>query len=400
MNEPMKIDNQTLAKTAIRKAFPGIYEAEVDTMVEIGSFKQYPSGICLCQEGAVEETFYILLDGEVLVTKEINSVENRLLKQLYPGDFFGEMGLIHDAPRAASVTTTSPVKVLEIDKSSFNQTLQQMSMVSMAMVREVSRRLRENDEMAIEDLREKAGELAEAYQQLAELEVARREFLTTIAHELRTPLTSANGYLQMVQMGMFEGEQLDHALDSISGNLQRIIGLTNDILFLQEMDLIFSEFEQIDLAVLFETLLSEYQGTASEMGVTLEMQAESKPAVILGDLKSIERAFRALVDNAIKFSLNGGKVGVHIRKRGQEFITKISDEGIGIRPEDLPRIYERFWRTEDYNGHLFAGIGLGLSIAKQVVWQHGGRIDLESTPGEGTTFTVTLPERFLIAQNS
>jgi len=400
MNEPMKIDNQTLAKAAIRKAFPGIYDPEVETMVEIGSFNQYPANTCLCQEGAVEETFYILLDGEVQVTKEINSVENRLLKQLYPGDFFGEMGLIHDAPRAASVTPITPVKVLEIDKSSFNQTLQQMSMVSMAMVREVSRRLRENDEMAIEDLREKAGELAEAYQQLAELEVARREFLTTIAHELRTPLTSANGYLQMVQMGMFEGEQLENALDLISGNLQRIIGLTNDILFLQEMDLIFSEFEEINLEYLFQTLLSEYQLQASEMGVTLALKVESKPASLLGDRKSIERAFRALVDNAVKFSLNGGKVGILIQKQGDEFVTEVSDQGIGIRPEDLPRIYERFWRTENYQGHLFAGIGLGLSIAKQVVWQHGGRIDVESAQGEGTTFTVTLPEKFLMAQKS
>ncbi len=204
----------------------------------------------------------------------------------------------------------------------------------------------------------------------------------------------------MVQMGMFEGEQLDQALDSISSNLQRIIGLTNDILFLQEMDLIFSEFEEIDLEDLFQTLLREYQEQASEMGVTLELVVDSQPSVLLGDLKSIDRAFRALVDNAIKFSLDGGRVGVRIRKHGDAFVTEISDQGIGIQPENLPRIYERFWRTEEYEGHLFAGIGLGLSIAKQVVWQHGGRIDVESGPGKGTTFTVTLPERFLMAQKT
>jgi len=394
----MRIDNHELATKAILKAFPGIYESEVDTMIEIGSFNQYPPDSCLCQEGAVEETFYILMDGEVRVTKKINNFETRLLKHLYPGDFFGEMGLIHDAPRAASVTAVSPVIVLEIDKSSFNQALQKMSMVSVAMVHEVSRRLRENDEMAIEDLREKAGELADAYQQLAELDVARREFLTTIAHELRTPLTSANGYLQMIQMGMLEGDMLKEALDAISGNLQRIIGLTNDILFLQEMDLIFSEFEEIDLQGLFEALISEHQPKADEMGVTLQLKVDHTPAILLGDRKSIERTFRALIDNAIKFSLNGGTVRVNIRKRGGNVIISVRDEGIGIQPEDLPRIFERFWRIEEYQGHLFAGIGLGLSIAKQVIWQHGGRIDVESVPGKGTTFKMNLPEKFLMAQ--
>jgi CRP/FNR family cyclic AMP-dependent transcriptional regulator len=151
------MSNTLLAKSAIRKAFPGINDTEVETMLEISKLAEYPAEICLCQEGKVEETFYILLDGEVRVTKEISSDEDRLLNTLAPGDFFGEMGLIHDAPRAASVTTNLKVKVLEIDKSSFNQTLQKMSMVSVAMVREVSQRLRDNDEMAIEDLREKAG---------------------------------------------------------------------------------------------------------------------------------------------------------------------------------------------------------------------------------------------------
>ena len=394
------MNDNLLARNAIRKAFPGIFDPEVETMIEVSTFHEYPPDTCLCQEGAVEEIFYILLDGEVCVTKEINSIENRLLKQLYPGDFFGEMGLIHDAPRAATVTTTSPVKVLEIDKSSFNQTLQKMSMVSLAMVREVSRRLRENDEMAIEDLREKAGELAEAYQQLAELEVARREFLTTIAHELRTPLTSANGFLQMIQMGKLEGEMLDTALEAISGNLQRIIGLTNDFLFLQEMDLIFSEFEEIDLESLFQDVIADYQNAANEMGVDFQIEVDSSPVVILGDYKSIDRTFRALVDNATKFSLEGGTVSIRIRKQGSDAVISISDQGIGIQPEDLPRIYDRFWRTEEYEGHLFAGIGLGLSIAKQVVWQHGGTIEVESIPKNGSTFTVKLPEKYVMASGN
>jgi signal transduction histidine kinase len=386
-----KMGRIQLAKTAIQKAFPGIYSQEVEKMISIGEVNEYPAKTCLCVEGNVEETFYILLDGEVSVTKVINNDEDRLLNILKPGDFFGEMGLIHEAPRAASVTSVGSVQVLEIDKASFNQTLQKMSIVSMAMVREVSQRLRDNDEMAIEDLRQKAGELASAYQQLAELDVVRREFLTTIAHELRTPLTSANGYLQMVQMGMLEGPALDQALGAISKNITRIIGLTNDILFLQEMDLIFSDFDEIDLGAMLTELAVDLAGFAEEMGVIVSLEVDEDLPVYPGDRKSIKRTFRALLDNAIKFSVNGGDVKINISKGDGRLVVKITDEGIGIPLENQEKIWDRFWRTEEYEGHLFSGIGLGLAIAMQVITQHGGELSVESTLGAGSVFIVMLP---------
>ena len=115
------------------------------------------------------------------------------------------------------------------------------------MIREVSRSLHENDEMAISDLQIKAAELSQAYQQLAEQKLARRQVLTTVAHELRTPLTAARGFLQMARQGLVDEKRpadkaiLTATLGTVSENLQRIITLVNDILFLQEMDLTFSE---------------------------------------------------------------------------------------------------------------------------------------------------------------
>ncbi|MEJ2757465.1 MAG: cyclic nucleotide-binding domain-containing protein [Anaerolineales bacterium] len=149
-----------LLKMAIQKAFPGISQSEVMDLIQEGVVREYPVEKDLCVEGNEEDVFYILLDGKVEVTKKINNVDKRLLNELNPGDFFGEMGLIHEAPRAATVTTLQPTKVLEIDKKRFSDVLNKSGTVSLAMVREVSRRLRDNDEMAIEDLRQKAGELA------------------------------------------------------------------------------------------------------------------------------------------------------------------------------------------------------------------------------------------------
>jgi signal transduction histidine kinase len=385
------MNDQQLTKIAVNKAFPGIPESEAEKLILAGQVNKYAPGTCLCLEGNVEDTFYVILSGGVEVTKQINDTENRLLKKLYPGDFFGEMGLIHDAPRAATVITTSDVTVMEIDKLGFKEVLQESSTVSLAMVREVSRRLRENDEMAIEDLRLKAGELAEAYQQLAEHDLARREFLTTIAHELRTPLTSASGYLQMIQMGAMQGEDHKRALESVSNSVQRIIDLTNDILFLQEMDLIFSNFLPINLRDRIPNIIDDEKDHAGKMGVKVEFEVEESLPLIHGDLKSLDRAFRALLNNAIKFSLNGGVVEIRVTSTQEHVLVHIRDEGIGIRESDLAHIFDRFWRTEEYEGVLFDGIGLGLAIAKQVVKQHKGTIDIESEYKKGAEFIVTLP---------
>ena len=383
--------DERLTKKAVNKAFPGIPESEAEKLIQAGKVKHYAPGICLCEEGNVEDTFYVILEGEVEVTKQINSTDNRLLKKLYPGDFFGEMGLIHDAPRAATVTTTSNVSVMEIDKLGFKEVLQESSTVSLAMVREVSRRLRENDEMAIEDLRLKAGELAEAYQQLAEHDLARREFLTTIAHELRTPLTSASGYLQMIQMGAMQGEDHKRALESVSANVQRIIDLTNDILFLQEMDLIFSNFVPINLSGMIQEIIEDERDHAEEMGAVVKFDEEDSLPLIHGDNKSLDRAFRAIINNAIKFSLKGGVVAIRVSAGHDLVRVQVSDEGIGIPASDLPHIFDRFWRTEEYEGNLFDGIGLGLAIAKQVVKQHKGIIEVRSEYQVGTEFKVELP---------
>ncbi|MBC8496270.1 MAG: cyclic nucleotide-binding domain-containing protein, partial [Chloroflexi bacterium] len=115
------------AREIIRRAFPGISQPEAEELVSIGEVKSYPQGTVLCRENAFEDTFFVILEGEVEVSKTINEDEVRILNQLQQGAFFGEMGLIHNAPRVATVVTTSPVEVLEIRKSSFSRLLEQSS---------------------------------------------------------------------------------------------------------------------------------------------------------------------------------------------------------------------------------------------------------------------------------
>lgn len=311
----------------IPRAFPGITPDEVGELISHSKIHNYPPGTVLCQEDAIETIFYMILEGEVEVTKNINKSEERLLQTLRPGDFFGEMGIIHNAPRAATVTTKTDLVALELDKDAFDNALKRSSSIAMAMVYEISSRLRENDEMAIEDLRLRARELAQAYQKLAEQEVARREFLTNIAHELRTPLMAASGYLQILQGGQaLDQEQLTQALDTVSRNVQKIVTLVNDIMFLQELDLVLPEFQAVNMGEVASTALEKCQSQATKGGVTLILKKEGNLPPVSGDAKSLERALMALVDNAIKFSPKGGDVDVESEPdKGSTFMMSLQE---------------------------------------------------------------------------
>ncbi len=378
-------------------AFPGIPVTEANELIASGKVRSYPANTVLCHEDAVESTFYIVLQGQVQVTKLISEVHNqvRLLNTLKAGDFFGEMALLQDAPRAASVTTTEPTTVLEIRKEHFNELMRSSASMSRAMVQEVVRRLRENDAMAIEDLRIKAGELAAAYQQLAEQEYARREFLTTIAHELRTPLTAANGFLQMVEMWQASGQSLNAeaqqaAIKTASRHIQQIITLVNDILFVQEMDLILPHFSPTDLPGLLRTVAERGQARLLENNVRLVMDIHPGLPPVSGDARSLERAFGAILDNAIKFSYEDGQVEIAAGQQDRLVWVEIRDHGVGI-PEDIrSRIFDRFFHIDQIEGRMFRGLGLGLSIARQVIEQHQGKIEVYSQPGKGTTVRISL----------
>jgi signal transduction histidine kinase len=275
----------------------------------------------------------------------------------------------------------------------FSNLVEKNGSISLAMVREVSHRLRSNDAMAIEDLRLRAKELAEAYQQLAEEEYARQVFLTTIAHELRNPLMAANGYLQLIQTGAFTEEELKRNLETIANNLQQITILVNDILFIQEMDLILSDFRPLNLGIIATSAVKQQEKHANSSHIDIQLLIPPEPPIVQGDERSLERAVIATLDNAIKFSPNGGDVLVEVGSDEGTAWIKISDHGVGIPTHAQPHIFDRFFHLEEVGDFLFRGVGLGLAIAKQVIEQHHGNISFESELGKGSTFLIQIQSK-------
>lgn len=374
----------------IPRAFPGIKPDEVQEIITNSQIKSYPAGTVLCREDAIEFTFYMILEGDFEVTKTINNSEARLLKTLGAGDFFGEMALIHNAPRAATVKSLTPAVVLELNKEGFDRVLKHSPSVATAMISEISNRLRANDQLAIEDLRLRAREIADAYQKLAEQEMARNEFLTSIAHELRTPLMVASGYLHTLRKGMLAGDQLQSTIEIVSRNVDQIVNLTNDLLFLQEQELVLRDFQPVNLAALVESVVEKYKDKAKARKVSIKIRGNTKLPAVQGDEPSLERAITGLVDNAIKFSPPNGTVDIRFADLGTHVSVSVVDYGIGIDPAIRPRIFDRFFHLEKSGEEIYDGLGIGLSITRQVIQQHRGMLDVDSAPGKGSTFTISL----------
>ncbi|NDJ87238.1 MAG: cyclic nucleotide-binding domain-containing protein [Chloroflexi bacterium] len=375
----------------LSRAFPNVSSDVLSAIARLARIRSYEPGTILCYEGETGDTFYLVGSGSVEITKKMNNNEDRILRQGKPGEFFGEMALLHDTLRSATVKTTDQTTVLELDRSTFVAAVQQNPTMVLTLIRVMIERIRANDAQALNDLQQEKDKVEAAYQELKRQEQKRDEFLDTIAHELRTPLTAAKGYIQLVKSGMVSAEQRDASIDKIDRSFNRIISLVNDLLFVQEMELLDFGFTTVNIADILDEALSTLQpGTGDQSAQIRRELPETLPA-ITADHDGLLRAFIHLLDNAVKFSPEGGEVIVRATPTDRHIDLDFIDQGVGIPPEFMPRLFERFERIETYKEFLFGGLGLGLPIVKHIVESHGGTITVESELGKGSRFRLHLP---------
>lgn len=226
------------------------------------------------------------------------------------------------------------------------------------------------------------------------VEEIRRDFVANVSHELRTPLTAIRGSAETLLGGALDSPQYaKHFAEMISRNAIRLERLAQDLLELATMESgeQAMETEEISGANLADSALATVGELADEQGVELDLRMPNEDLVLRGSRRHLEQAVINLLDNAIKYTDRGGTVRLSISKHANEVHIKVSDTGIGIAEDHLQRIFERFYRIDKNRSRALGGTGLGLAIVKHTAQNHGGRVDVESVPGRGTTFTLTLP---------
>ena len=222
-------------------------------------------------------------------------------------------------------------------------------------------------------------------------EQLRREFTANVSHELRTPLTAISGYAEIMMHGMVPVENIQPFAEKIYKEANRLITLIADIIQLSRLDEASGQFqwEQVDVSQLAEDVTLRLQSKAEENNVVFTVYTE--PAVVVGISQVLQEIMYNLCDNAIKYNKPNGTVKLSVIQSGGTVIIKVVDTGIGIAPEDQPRIFERFYRADKSHSRLIGGTGLGLSIVKHGVQLHNGEVQLDSKLGQGTAITVRLP---------
>ena len=227
------------------------------------------------------------------------------------------------------------------------------------------------------------------------LDSSRREFVANVSHELRTPLTNVKGYTEtLLDAGdELDGETRRNFLQVIYNESDRMTHIVKDLLTLSQLDYgkMDMEMSPVPVKLIVQNIASAMLIEARGQGLTLETRLEEPLPLILADRNRMEQVIANIVSNAIKYNRPGGSVTLCAFSREDKVVIKVQDTGIGIPQEDIPRLFERFYRVDKARSRERGGTGLGLAIAKEIVEQHQGTIGVESQLDAGSTVTITLP---------
>ena len=223
----------------------------------------------------------------------------------------------------------------------------------------------------------------------------RRDFTANVSHELKTPLTSISGFAEIIQNGMVKEEDITRFAGKIHSEAQRLIILVGDIIKLSQLDGkdIAVKMEPIDLYETSQAVMGHLEATAEKRNI--KMFLSGKHLVITGAEQIIEEMIFNLIDNAIKYNKTGGKIYVNILKNDDGINLSVEDTGIGIKDEDIGRIFERFYRVDKARSRETGGTGLGLAIVRNIILMHHGTIKVHSEENIGTTFTMRIPLNYV-----
>jgi PAS domain S-box-containing protein len=240
--------------------------------------------------------------------------------------------------------------------------------------------------------REAELELERQNHQLRQLDRLKDEFVALVSHELRTPLTSIRGYLELMSEDTELTPDQVRFLDTIERNAQRLERVVGDLLFCAQVEAgkLSLECNAVDVNAIVEEAVHAAQPSAAAKAITLTSELGDVPE-IQGDRARLAQVLDNFVSNAVKFTPAGGSISVTTGVLPGEVEITVADTGMGIPADELPQLFQRFFRAERAAAAAIPGTGLGLAIAKAIVAGHGGRIRVESDEGAGTTFRILLP---------
>jgi signal transduction histidine kinase len=234
--------------------------------------------------------------------------------------------------------------------------------------------------------------------QLAELDRLKAEFVSVASHEIKTPLSVIRGYVSLLADGIYGevNDQQKKTLESVSDQVDRLTRLVHRLLDISRFEAGGGRLElrRINVRDFLDELTGGFHVLAFQNGIDFTVNvAGDVPVNVEGDADRLNEVLGNILSNAFKFTERGGRISLDARRDGTGLVVEVQDSGVGIPPDKLPKIFEKFYQVDNSAQPRSAGSGLGLAIAKEIVEAHGGTISAGSEVGKGTRFRVTLPER-------
>ncbi|MGY8928079.1 MAG: sensor histidine kinase [Flavobacteriales bacterium] len=247
-------------------------------------------------------------------------------------------------------------------------------------------------ETANQDVMEWAEDQIKEITLLRETDSFRKDFIGNLAHELKTPLFNIQGFiLTLLEVGLDDPEINRKFLSKAEKNIDRMTGLLEDLDSISKIEsgVMTIDPEPVNIVELSNDIVDNLERKAKDANVNLKVR-DTEDFTVLCDPQKIEQVLSNLLVNSINYGKDGGKTRVRFYDMGENILVEVADDGIGIKEEDLLRIYERFYRVDKSRSRHAGGSGLGLAIVKHIVEAHGGNLHVRSTLDEGTTFSFTL----------
>lgn len=356
------------------KLFDGLTGRELNTLRGLCRVESFSAGREFFREGEPGDAIYVIREGTVEISVQLSANKRQVISKLGPGDFFGEMSVVEFKPRAATAIAASPVMVYRIPAGEMLTFIHHTPDIAVNLMREMSQRLRDFNAYHVDQVVQ------------AERLAFVGRFARSVIHDLKNPLNIIGLSAEMAAASNSTPETRQMACERIRRQVDRINEMISEIL----------EFTQgrqqavvpatVDFAAFIDRTVEEFRAELELNGVAIHFENESPSVPMQLNVARMRRVFQNLFHNAVEAMPSGGLVMLRFRLKQGRVITEVEDTGTGIAPEIAAKLFEPFTT----NGKR-EGSGLGLSICKRIVEDHGGRIWLETKPGHGTTFVISIP---------
>lgn len=345
------------------------------------------------KEGDEPDRFYVLLEGQVEIWKDFGTPFADILAVRGPGACFGEMSLIDELPRSATIRTTTAVRLVSLEKPHFRNVIAHNPPVALLIMKTVSHMVRVSNEAFQYGLRQKNLMLERAYEDLkrAQNDLIRAERLSTlgkfasmIIHDLRNPLSIVKGYAEILSVSTPTPERTALLSNKLLAEAERLNRMVGELLDYSRGSIRLN-LGPVQISELFAKLREQFEESLLQRKIRLELENSVNEPLLL-DTDRIHRVFSNLIDNGRKAMRQGGVLKFSAQLEGDAVTIVVSDTGEGMNEETRSHLFEPF-----YSASSSGGTGLGMLVVSNVVEAHQGSIKVESELGRGTSIFITLP---------